>query len=335
MSELTTPEEAIEMYLTARRTDGLADSTLYTHEKRLRKFVEWCDETGVEAMEDVDGLSVHKYKNWKSKGIKPVTLKSYIDTLRVFIRFCERIELVDDGLAEKIDSIALSREQNRSETTIDAERAQHAIEYMGRWEYCSRQHVTVTLLWRLGCRLGALRALDLQDVDLQERFVEFKHRPETGTPLKNKKAGERTAAITRDTAELLRDWISEKRPDMECEHGRDALLTTQNGRISRQCIRRTTYAKTRPCELGQGCPHGRSPDDCRATEHSRAYECPSSVSPHPFRRGAITHWLTKGVDQPVVSGRMDVTADVIEQHYDSRSEREKMEARRQFLDAVK
>lgn len=63
-------------------------------------------------------------------------------------------------------------------------------------------------------------------------------------------------------------------------------------------------------------------------------QCPSSVSPHPFRRGAITHYLQSDVPETVVCDRANVTSDVIDQHYDQRSQKEKMEQRRGYLDEI-
>lgn len=334
-SNSTTPAEALELYLTERTAEGLSDSTIYSHENRLSKFIDWCDETGVESMSEIDGLSIHQFRAWRSEGIKKVTLKTQLDTLRVFIRFCERVEIVEEDLAEKIPSIELSKAENSSDTMLDADRASHILDHLEQWKYCSRPHVQFVLLWRLGCRLGALRSLDVRDIHLNEQYVSFRHRPETGTPLKNGLDGERDAAISPETAGLLADWIDERRPDVTDEHGRTPLVATDNGRVSRQSVRRVCYAYTRPCKVGKDCPHGRSEDDCKAANYSYGCECPDSVSPHPLRRGSITHWLSSGVDDTMVSGRMDVSPDVIEDHYDQRSEREKMEARRQFLENVR
>lgn len=92
---------------------------------------------------------------------------------------------------------------------------------------------------------------------------------------------------------------------------------------------------TRPCAYGAECPHGRDPETCEAAnERYEASKCPSSVSPHAIRRGSITHWLRKDVPTPAVSDRADVNADVLEQHYDERTQREKMEQRRRFLENV-
>ena len=89
-----------------------------------------------------------------------------------------------------------------------------------------------------------------------------------------------------------------------------------------------------PLTHGFECPHDRDPDDCEATERGRASKCPSNVSSHPFRRGAITHYLQTDVPETVVSDRANVTPDVIDQHYDQRSQKEKMEQRRQYLDDI-
>jgi hypothetical protein len=89
---------------------------------------------------------------------------------------------------------------------------------------------------------------------------------------------------------------------------------------------------TRPCEYSNDCPYDRSIEDCEATAYSKAAQCPGSVSPHPLRRSAITEALNEGHSKELVSDRMDVSTDVLEKHYDARSESEKRELRREMFD---
>ena len=62
--------------------------------------------------------------------------------------------------------------------------------------------------------------------------------------------------------------------------------------------------------------------------------CPSSVTPHPIRRGYITHLLKRGVPVEVVSERCNVSPGIIDEHYDVRSAEEKMRQRCQILEEV-
>ena len=70
----------------------------------------------------------------------------------------------------------------------------------------------------------------------------------------------------------------------------------------------------------------------RANTRDAASKCPSSVSPHAIRRGSITHSLNSDMPDKVVSDRANVSPKVIEQHYDRRTEQERMEQRRDYLD---
>lgn len=58
------------------------------------------------------------------------------------------------------------------------------------------------------------------------------------------------------------------------------------------------------------------------------------VSPHAIRRGSITHVLSQDVPAEVVGDRMNVSRDVLDKHYDKRSEDVKLEQRRGYLDNV-
>jgi len=62
-------------------------------------------------------------------------------------------------------------------------------------------------MWHTMARCGAVRSLDLDDYDAEKQSLRFKHRPETGTPLKNKQTSERHVAISESLADLLDDWV--------------------------------------------------------------------------------------------------------------------------------
>jgi hypothetical protein len=92
---------------------------------------------------------------------------------------------------------------------------------------------------------------------------------------------------------------------------------------------------TRPCKFTGKCPHERDLSACEAAvSRSQSFACPSSVSPHAVRRGAITHWLNSDVPEQVVSARANVSTAVLDEHYDRWTEREKMEQRRRYLNQV-
>ncbi|MFB6222328.1 MAG: tyrosine-type recombinase/integrase [Haloarcula sp.] len=328
------PGKAVELYKDDRRREVSA-ATLQSHGYRLNQFLKWCRSEGIENLNELSGRDVQTFKlARKAEGLAPATMKSQMDTLRVFLRFCKSIDAVHPELPESVNSPSLSGDDKRGTDTLDSEHAEQILAHQSKYNYAARKHAIFRVLWATGMRMGALRGIDLSDVHLRDQFISLNHRPDTETPLKNNVRGEREVALDSTTTRVLRDYISENRVDATDDYGREPLITTKFGRASDNSVRSWTYQYTRPCMAGQECPHGRIPETCEAVDgksRMSASKCPDSVAPHAIRRGAITHHLQQDTPPRVVSDRMNVGRDTLSEHYDARTPRQKMEQRRSHL----
>ena len=329
------PQRAKEMYQQERQGE-VTERTLQAHHYRLVHFIRWCNEEGIDDLNDLTGRRLHECRLWRKEDgdLNAVSLRTQLETLRVFIRFCETIDAVPSGLHEKILLPTLSNDDEQCEEILRSEQAEDVLEYLRQSEYASRTHVVLELFWHTGIRLGSLIALDLEDYYPEQQRLELKHRPEADTSLKNGSEGERLLAVDPYICEVLDDWIAHHRPEMTDDHGRKPLLTTDQGRLAGTTVRETVYKATRPCYYSDDCPHNRDPDGCEGTDYGFYSRCPLSVSPHSVRRGSITHHLSEDVPEKVVSDRMNVGQEVLDKHYDKRSKEVKVEQRREYLEGL-
>ncbi|WP_255168508.1 tyrosine-type recombinase/integrase [Natrononativus amylolyticus] len=339
------PSDALDLYLESR--DDASEKTLDGQYYRLRAFVAWCDEEGITNLNTLSGRDLYAYRVWRREGgysgeeLKTITLRGDLATLRAFLRFCGDIDGVNEELYDQIPLPRLNGSGEVSDSTLDPDRAVEIVDWLDRYEYASRRHVIVLLLWHTGCRVGELRALDVGDVDLEgDRpradgpAIHFVHRPESDTPLKNREKGERWNAIGPHVAQVLEDYLSEDGPRVNVtdDYGRAPLVTTKHGRVSISACRDTLYRVTRPCWRGKACPHDRDPATCEATHYAKMSTCPSSRSPHDVRSGRVTAHRLADEDRALVSDRMNASEEILDKHYDRRSERQKAEQRRRFIE---
>jgi len=322
------PERAVERYLKERKPE-VSESTHRNHKYALRRFIEWADETGLDDISELDRFDVHDFKihRRENANINEVTLYNNLSTLRVFIRWLESVGVIKDEIAE---NMILPNPDDAREEKIEPETAEEILNYLHKFEYATLRHALFALLWNTGFRLGTVRGIDLDDYHSDEQYIEVHHRPDEGTPLKNGAGAEREVNLHEWVCEILDDYIDRHRPDVEDDEGRKPLLTTRHGRAAKTNLRQNINALTRPCYYGKDCPHDRDETMCEAaTEYRRSQRCPSSVSPHPIRRSAITAWLNDGHRKELISDRMNVGTDTLEKHYDARTESEKRELRRE------
>ncbi|ACV46293.1 MULTISPECIES: tyrosine-type recombinase/integrase [Halomicrobium] len=343
--EPLSPSEAVDLYIEAR--DDATEQTLQGQYYRLQAFIQWCDEEGIANLNELSGRDLYAYRVWRREGgysdegkeLKTVTLRGDMGTLRAFLRFCGDIEAVPEALYEQVPLPKINPGQDVSESTPDPDRALEILDWLERYEYASRRHVIVLLFWHTGCRTGGLRALDVGDCDLDgDRpgadgpAVHFVHRPNKGTPLKNKEKGERWNAISPHVAQILKDYIDGPREKETDDQGRAPLVTTKSGRVSRSCCRDTLYRVSPPCWRGEECPHDKDPDTCEWTHYSEMSKCPSSRSPHDVRSGRVTAHRLADEDRSLVSDRMNASEEILDKHYDRRNDRQKAEQRRNFFE---
>lgn len=328
-----TPREAHDMYLKAR---DIADTTRRAHSRRIRRLVRWCEGEGdIDNINELSGRDVHVFKieefAEKEDGTdySKETIRSTMDTTRVFLRWCESIDAVSQGLSEKVQSPS---PENTRDETVDRTLAANILGYLATYEYASFRHCYVQLLWHAGLRLGGVHALDLKDVHLDDLYLEIRHRPDEGTTLKNGEDGERLVNISQKTALIIEDYIENSRRDIRDDHGRQPLITSRYGRRSKTNLRDNVYKLSRPCVYANECPHDREVSECEAAGSSDTpSRCPSTVYPHAFRRGSITFHLREDTPKHLVSDRMDVNHDTLDKHYDTRSDEERMRQRRDYL----
>lgn len=329
----TTPQEAVNEYLDDRATEDISNSTLQSHGYRLKHFVRWADEEGIENMNNLNGRDLQKYRRWRKHdgNLNNVTWHTQMTTFRVFINWCENYQAVTPDLSQKVRVPELSQGEDQREEFLGDERALELIDHLHKYQYASVQHAVFYLMWRIGARVGGVHALDVGDYNSEEQVLEIRHRPESGTPLKNGEKGERDVFLEGKTCKILDDYIEDVREDQRDEAGRRPLFTTTRGRAHQSTLRDWIYRLTRPCTYGD-CPHDRDPDDCEATESwGAASKCPSSVNPHMVRKGSITYWLNRDVPEEQIGQRANVQPDVLELHYDKRTKREKMSQRKDYF----
>lgn len=109
-------------------------------------------------------------------------------TLRVFLKWLATMDGVDPDLHHHVGVPTILGKQSRG-AVIYSETAEQMLGYLEKFEYASRDHVIITLLWHTMVRAGGLRALDLEGYDPEEQFLALVHRPDTDTQLKNGNRG--------------------------------------------------------------------------------------------------------------------------------------------------
>lgn len=323
-----TPEQAQQQYIESRKGEVRA-TTLQSQATPVQHFVDWLDANNKE-LHQLTGLDVQQfYDELNSRDYSRATLHHYMTAVRQFLLYLERVEIAPPSIADKVHRPVLEKGERKRDTEIEPDRVKEVVDWLDKFRYASRDHIVMLLLWRCGLRSGSLRSLDHTDVtqlDDGSPVLRLRHRPKKGTPLKNGVDGERPVNLSPEAAEAVQDYINNHRHSVRDEYGRKPLITSQNGRYSRDQIRKTVLQYTCPETTGIGSC---SCDEERTKE--TAGKCEKSVSPHVIRAASITYWRSQDVPVDVVSDRMDVSRDVIEEHYDRRSKEGKAQQRRKYL----
>jgi len=340
--EPISPQQAEEMYLDERK-ENVRYATFQTITAGVDLFVEWTETAEIENMNDIRGRQLRRFKTWckETSGNNTVSLNGILSVVRRFLVFCVDIEAVYSTVPDKTPMPNVPDDEDVCYDKPSDKEVEATLAFLETHEPCSRRHVEYRTVKEIGTRVGAVRSIDVDDVDVENRIIRLRHRPEEdfpnerGTPLKNGKDGERNLNISQELADLIKRYLeSPLRPDVEDKFGRKPLLTTKDGRPKIATIRRDLYKLTRPCEYSGECPEGRDIASCKATRSRYASECPSSHSPHPLRRWSIEHQIESGVSKELLTDRVDVSIPVLNEHYDTRTEERKREHRLEVLEMI-
>lgn len=324
-----TPENAVERFLNSRIADnGISEKTVRNNRYNLKKFRTWANETGFGDMSEIDGLRADDFRTWVMESdLRPMTRQNIVTTFRTFLRYCENLEMVHEGVSEKILPPSVNDEDEVRDGRLSTETAHEILNYLRRFQYGSLRHVLFEVFWHTGMRKGSARSLDVDDWQPQNHALSLKHRPDTDTPLKNGTGGERHVYINDErVVDTINDYIEHTRPTVTDEYGREPLFATTSGRLHESGFNYNTYVMTRPCYYANAdceCDAG-----CRNEEASK---CDHSISPHDIRKSSVTAQLNADIPQEVVQDRVDMSKEIMDKHYDQRSEGEKMNVRKDYL----
>jgi hypothetical protein len=80
-----------------------------------------------------------------------------MDTFRVFFRWLEAIDGVEQDLSNKVQSPSLDATDNVRDVMLEKQRADEVISNLEKYEYASLNHVAMALLWHTMMRIGSAR----------------------------------------------------------------------------------------------------------------------------------------------------------------------------------
>lgn len=215
-------EQAIELVIATKRTEGLRERTLRDYQKHYGYFVEWLREARpeVELVSQVtvsiirDHITYMKYDRVRYEGHKYVsaehqtvglsdtTINIRLRTLKAIFNQLEREELIE---VNPVSKVRLMRQDIDLTNCLTDDEVKAILAQPNRRDYVGfRDYVAICLLLDSGCRVSELLGLRVGDIDFQTRFITL-----DGEANKNRKP--RMVPISAEVAKLLLQLIEENR----------------------------------------------------------------------------------------------------------------------------
>ncbi|SET54674.1 site-specific integrase [Natrinema hispanicum] len=324
-----TLSEQFDRYLSRRKNRSPATRGQY--HRTIPDFIDFSEDHGVT---HPAGISVKLVEGYIDKleleYDLDATILTHTKNVRAWLRWLARRNYCEEGVYRLLDKKELGLSLKARDETIPEETAAASIQRLRQRRRGSSMHSLMELGWNGGPRIGDIHSADLQDFDPDNNTLRFRHRPETGTRLKNGSEdddtpgdGERDIVIKDCTVEAIQLYIDTERPDVTDDYGRRPLFATSYGRASRSTLRRWIYEAT-SCHWAPETSDGPT---CDGSCDPDSNVCPQSYYPHAIRRGAIVNQLSGGLRRDLASDRFNVSENVLRKHYDTRSKQQKKEDR--------
>jgi len=148
---------------------------------------------------DVEPRDVSRWnQHLQGQDYARTTCAGKFQTIEVFFKWAEsefRAPRDDYRISETLERKRKDLDVSQSEKSragddsrrISQERADEILSHLARHDYASRQIVEFLLIYRIGCRQSALRAINVDDVQPDRGVIEIRNRPEeTGVRLTEK-----------------------------------------------------------------------------------------------------------------------------------------------------
>lgn len=249
-------------FLEARRRENVSEHTLRAYAADLRQFLEYVSERGGRPPRS-DQVDLLVLRGWLAglydQHLSPVSLRRKVSALRSFFRFLVREGSLPVNAARLIGTPKAPKTVPR---VMTAEQTSNLLDAATRREerpQLLRNIAILEILYGCGLRVSELSGLNLEDIDLAERWlrVRGKGRKERQVPFPSKAA----AALERCLAER------------KAKPGEKAVFLNRLGsRLTDRSVRNIVKF------------------------YATLLAGDSSIHPHSFRHAYATHLLSDGAD---------------------------------------
>ncbi len=251
---------------------GVAPNTQVAYRRDLRLYLGYLaerritDPTKVGEQDITDFLAMLREREYApGKRYSSATVARVLAAVRGFHKFLVREGVSRADPAEPVGSPRVPRSLPRALPVEDVERLLAAVPADGA--IASRDQAILELLYAAGLRISELTALDVDDLDLEERSVRCI----------GKGSKERIVPLGRAAVDSLKRYLTQARPGLaKSASGAAVFLNARGTRLTRQ-----------------GCWK-------LLKKHAAAAELRRRISPHTLRHSFATHLLDGGADIRVV-----------------------------------
>jgi integrase/recombinase XerD len=241
----------VDFFDDLKNVRGRSQNTIMAYRRDLELFAQYLDKH-----KDLQGI----YQFMTKQKLSTRSQARMISSIRTYYKFCQRqgdkipdlSQLRPPRVTAKLPDALTLDEYNQ---LVDASRVEDPFK-------SARNHITLTLLFGLGCRVTELIQFDLIDYNESEAWLK----------VHGKGGKERLVPLTQHMLQELRVYLRQVRPHLAKEGVKSILINDRGNRPSRVDIWRWLDAWSKKAGF------------------------PKTIHPHQFRHGCATALLESGAD---------------------------------------